>query len=460
MGNILGLIITIITIVVLIRLIQKKVSPVVIFLMLGLVLNIYLVIATDYTPMGEDTSGNHFLDIIMNIGAKFKSELNGAGANIMIVAGFATLMQYIGASTKLANTITKPLLKLNKPYVILALLYIVGTILKLMITSHTGLALLLMTTFYPVLIKLGVSRLSAASAVVLGGAIDWGVNDGAVIFGAETILDMPVAKYFMSYQFVPAAAAILTTAIVLGIVHQRRDKNITDEGYDVVHIEVDEALEEKVNALPSIYSILPALPLILVLLFQFIPNVKLDVFSANVIGIMVTILFELFSHKEEKLAIVADRLKVQFKAMGDSFANVVSLIASASYFSTALIALGGINVIADAITGLHGAQLITIIAFSILTFVGVMVLGSGNATWYAFAPLASDLATNVGLQPLQVAVPMQLGASIGRGLSPVAGAMIAVSGMAEVEIEDLIKVNVIPVVAGFIAMVLTSMVFL
>lgn len=460
MGNMLGLLITIIAIVVLVLLIKKKVSPAVIFLMLGLALNLYLVVATDYTPMGDDTSGNRFLDIIANIGTKFKSELNGAGSNIMVVAGFATLMQYIGASTKLANSITKPLLKLNKPYVILALLYIVGTILKLMITSHTGLALLLMTTFYPVLIKLGVSRLSAASAVVLGGAIDWGVNDGAVIFGAETILGMPVAEYFINHQFVPAAAAIITTAIVLGIVHKNRDSKLKAEHIEDVNIDVDPAEEEKVNALPSIYAFLPAMPLVLVLLFQFIPGVSLDVFTANVIGIMLTLLFEIIHHSEDRMAVVGDRLKVQFKAMGDSFANVVALIASASYFSTALIALGGINVIADAITSLKGAQLITIVAFSILTFVGVIVLGSGNATWYAFAPLASDLAANVGLKPLQVAVPMQLGASIGRGLSPVAGAMIAVSGLAEVKIEDLIKVNLIPVVCGFIAMVITSIIFL
>src|SRR5699024_9762717 len=156
----------------------KDFDPVVVFFIAGLLLLIYLAFTTGYTPMGDDTTGSLILDSFAFIGYQFKNQLGGVGTNLMVVAGYAALMTHIKASQKLATVATGPLRKLNKPYLIVGFLYIIGIILKMMITSHVGLSLLLMATIFPILIELGISRLSAAAVILLSGSMDWGVNDG------------------------------------------------------------------------------------------------------------------------------------------------------------------------------------------------------------------------------------------------------------------------------------------
>ena len=124
--DILDLLLTLITIIVVAKLIIDKKDPKVIFFIVGILLYLYLLIFEGYSPLGEDTTGNKILDILAYIGSQFKSQLAGVGTNLMVVAGFAAMMNHIGASSKLADVTTKPLLKLNKPYIILGGLYIVA----------------------------------------------------------------------------------------------------------------------------------------------------------------------------------------------------------------------------------------------------------------------------------------------------------------------------------------------
>ena len=78
-----------------------------------------------------------------------------------------------------------------------------------------------------------------------------------------------------------------------------------------------------------------------------------------------------------------------------------------------------------------------------------MLLGSGNASWYAFGPLVPDVAAQMGVSAATIALPMQLSSGVGRCISPVAGAIIAVAGMAEVDQMSLIKTCMIPAGLAF-----------
>ena len=55
----------------------------------------------------------------------------------------------------------RPLRIFRSPYFVLSLAYIIGAIADLFIPSASGLAMLLMVAIYPVLVRLGASRLSA-----------------------------------------------------------------------------------------------------------------------------------------------------------------------------------------------------------------------------------------------------------------------------------------------------------
>ena len=66
------------------------------------------------------------------------------------------------------------------------------------------------------------------------------------------------------------------------------------------------------------------------------------------------------------------------------------------------------------------------------------------------------MTAQMGVPIATIALPMQLATSIGRSMSPVSGVMIAVSGMAGLEIQDVVKRCTIPVVVMFICNIIVS----
>ena len=82
-----------------------------------------------------------------------------------LCGGFAGYMSQIGASNALVNICAEPLRRLKSPYLVLALAYLIGQSINLVIVSAAGLVMLLMVAFYPILTRVGVSKASAASAI-------------------------------------------------------------------------------------------------------------------------------------------------------------------------------------------------------------------------------------------------------------------------------------------------------
>lgn len=465
--DIISLLVTLLAIVVVIYLIiKKKLNPTLVFFIVGIILLLFLVFFQGYSAMGEETTGNLFLDAFATIGAEFKNQLSGTATNIMLVAGFATLMTNTGSSGKLALGATKPLMKLNKPYLIVSGIIIVSFILKMMITSQAGLSLLLMATVYPIMLSLGVSRPTAAGAVIISGALDWGTNDGAVIYAAQELTGLTVGEYFVEHQLTIAIIVILTIAIVYPLYNAALDRKeglVSKPGEEAIEGDLpsttesgDETIEDYKDV-PGYYALFPALPLVIVIAFYFIPDIEMDVFTANTIGIILFLIVRGFDFGFDQ---ITEDLKTLFKGMGNAFTNIVTLIVAASIFASSLTALGGVEIAANWVASIDGAQFIAVAVLSILAYTAVIILGSGNAGLYGFGPVIVDVAPKVGLTATQMAVPVQMAASMGRGISPVAAAMIAVVGLAELEIADIVKRTAIPSFVGLIALIVSSLILL
>lgn len=91
----------------------------------------------------------------------FSSRIAGLGLTLMAIGGFSRYMEYVGASGALFSVFERPLSKIKSPYVLLAAAFLASQCLVVFIPSHAGLALLLMVMLYPILIRSGVSPLSA-----------------------------------------------------------------------------------------------------------------------------------------------------------------------------------------------------------------------------------------------------------------------------------------------------------
>lgn len=449
MSNEIAVILTLIYIAIVAALVIKKYNSVFVFLLSGILVLLASAILTGSSILGDETTGNAVVDVFAYAANSFKSNASGVGLTLMMVTGYAVYMSHIGASTKLAYLATKPLSKIKNPYIVLSMLFIIGTLLKMVITSHAGLAMLLMAIAFPILVSLGISKLSAATVMIMCGFVDWGPNDSSAIFAAENVVGMPMMEYFLTYQGRTAAVLILLCAVFLPIYLKYMDKKTLKDGGEIVKAPKPEDV-----VCPAFYAVLPIVPLVLITVFSFIPSVNMDVVTANLIGLFFVFALELIRRRNRKE--VTGDFNVVLKAMGNSFANVVSILIGAAVFAEAIKLLGGITIISNTLASIKSAPVITMALMSLITFFAGMLLGSGNASWYAFGPLVPDVTAQMGVSAATIALPMQLSSGIGRCMSPVAGVVIAVSGMAELEIMDIVKRCSIPAVVMFICNLIVS----
>lgn len=452
MPEALAVILTIAFIAIVAVMIFKKYNSVFVFLVSGMMVLLALSLFTGTSVMGDDTTGSLFIDVFAFAADTFKSKSSGIGMTLMMVTGYAVYMSHIGASTKLAYLAMKPLSKIKNPYIILSLLFVIGVFLKMVITSHAGLVTLLMAVAYPILISLGISKISVVAALVMCGFIDWGPNDSSAIFSAENVCGMPMIDYLLSYQGRLCILLIAICAIFLPIYLKYMDKKDLRSGSEVAAAPKPEDVD-----CPAIYAVLPVVPLVLITVFSFVPSISLDVVTANFLSMIFVLLIELIRRKDRK-AVTGD-FTVILKAMGNSFVNVVSILIAAAVFAKAVTMLGGITIISTKLASTGGATIITVILMSLITFFAGILLGSGNASWYAFGPLVPEITKQMGVSAVTVALPMQLAPAIGRCMSPVAGVIIAVSGMADVDSIDIIKRTTVPSIVMFVCNVLLSQLF-
>ena len=189
---------------------QKKKAQTVLFLG-GFVLLACAVFMGQPILDAKKTTGFVWFDLFKFIENTFSVRAAGIGLLIMAVGGFAKYMDHIGASRVLVRLTAKPLGVVRSPYLLLALSYVVGQFLNIVIPSAAGLCVLLMATMYPVLTSLGVSRLSAAAVVATAPCLDLGPASGTAVFAAKTA-GLDVADYFVGQQLPIAAFTVVAIA--------------------------------------------------------------------------------------------------------------------------------------------------------------------------------------------------------------------------------------------------------
>lgn len=395
----------------------------------------------------EKSTGWVGFDIFEFIKTVLSSRAADLGLMIMAVGGFARYMDQIGASKALVNCAIKPLNAIKAPYVVLALSYIIGQILNVFIPSASGLGLLLMLTVFPVLIRLGISREGAAAVIGTAACLDLGPASGNAVLAAKTA-GIEITEYFISYQLTLAIITMLVIAAAHFFVQKYFDKKRIAMG-DQSAPELAEATAEEA-APPAIYILLPLLPLALILTFSkfVIDSVKMNVVTAMLISLFTAMLFELA--RKRNLKTVFAEMQVFFDGMGKQFAAVVTLIVAGETFAKGLTAVGAIDIIISSAQGSDlGAFAMTGIMVAIIAL-SAIVMGSGNAPFFAFAALAPKVATGLGIAPALILLPMQLTAGVARSMSPITAVIVAVSGVANVSPFELIKRTAIPMALALI----------
>ena len=436
-------------------LIVKKYKPQPVLFMAGLILMFTAVALGLGTILPEkESTGLIFFDAFEFIKKTFSSRAAGLGLNIMAVGGFARYMDHIGASKALVGLTIKPLLALRSPYIVMSAAWVVGMLLGLCINSASGLAMLLMVTIFPVLISLGVSRLSATAVIATTLCLDWSPSDTGTILSAVTAGIDPVV-YWTKYQ-IPVAAVVIPVVAVLHYFTQKwMDKR---DGHVVQATEMAEADKDGTMP-PMIYAILPALPLILILVFSslWITWIKMDIIKAMFIGVVIGMVFEYVRHRDGK-KVFAD-IQSFFDGLGMQMANVITLIVAGETFAKGLMTMGTIDaIIATAQSSGFGAVGMILVMIGIIA-VSSVIMGSGNAPFFAFAALTPTVAAKMSVAPVVMLLPMHFAASAARAMSPITAVIVVASSMGGVSPFDVVKRTAIPMAGALITLVAANFFF-
>ncbi len=447
----LGSIISLVFIVTAGRLLLKKYNPHAVLLIAGLLMLIIAQLLNYNLPTLKDPTGFSGFDLFRYIKESFSKTNAGVGLMIMAIGGFVAYIDKIGASDALVYVAMKPLKFFKrKPYIAASLVIPIGQLLFAAIPSAAGLGLLLMASLFPILVNLGVSRLSAVSVITATTAFGIGPAS-AITANATSIAGIDTIVYFLNYQIPLVLPLSLTMMITYYFVNRYYDKK---NGLDITVIDENEKKELKA---PLIYAIIPILPIILLIVFSKIFSlfripITLDTTTAMFISLFVALICEFI--RKKNLTAVLDSLKIFWNGMGNIFKTVVTLIITADIFAKGLISLGFIDGLLDLAQSLGFGAVGIGVVMTIMIFLASMLMGSGNASFFAFGPLVPKIANKLGIESTSIILPMQLSASMGRTVSPIAGVIIATAEIAKVSTIAIVKRNLIPLIVALVVMLL------
>jgi DcuC family C4-dicarboxylate transporter len=430
----LGLLIGVAVIAVAASMIVRNYQPQTVLLVAGLILlALTSLLFPDHSILYQKakSTGWKGFDVFAFVKESLITQMSGIGLIIMASAAFADYMDHVGATATMVRFCIKPLRLIKAPYLILASGYVLGQCLHVAIPSAAGLAMLLLVTFFPMMVSLGVSKPAAAAMIALCSFMDLGPAVGTANLAARTA-DIPPAVYFVQHQ-IPVAVWVIGVVVILIFFSARYFDRRSDGS--IFQAQPEPSTGEQIrHDVPGFYAFLPLVPIALILVFSplLVGEVKRDIRTA----------FKGF--------------QVFFNSIGSSFAGVVSLLVCADVFAQGLEVVGAVGYLIDAVRNAGFGVNVMAVIMTLMVGVTAMITGSGVAAFFAFSGLTPGIATNFGVSAVSIVLPMQLMAGMGRAISPVSGVIIAVSNAGECLPFEIVRRTIIPSIGGMVTMMLIN----
>lgn len=433
----------------------KKYQVNMVLLLGGLALNILAVAGglTTFLPKNAAPTGFIGFDFMELLRAISRTQIAGVGFIILVSGGFAEYMKAIGASDRFVTVCAKPLAFIKNPYLILAAVFIFGHCLGLIITSAAGLAMLMVVTVYPLIIRVGCSSLAAAAVVASVLAIGYAPASGVAVMAAELVHLDPI-QYLVQYQLPMAVPTILAMAAAHVVTQYWFDRHdgVKGETLDLAE------LEEKRKALenvPAVYALLPIIPIVLLIIFNKMvyASVTLNVATAMFIAWVISFFVDLVVRRDVKTSF--DLSYAMFKGMGSILTSTVGLIFVAAFFATGLQNIGIVSMLIEGAKHIGLGETGTGVFLSAVIGVVTVLTGSGVAAFTSLAHIIPDVASHLNSDGISIMMMMHTASEMLRAMSPVAGVVIIVAGFAKVNPLTMVKRTAIPCLVGYVVMLVT-----
>lgn len=351
---------------------------------------------------------------------------NGMIASACSSMGFALIMRFTGCDKHLINALAKVLTKVRFLVIPGAVL---GTfIVNIALPSAAGTAAAAGAVFIPIMMGMGVHPALAAAAVkcgTYGSMLNPGLAHNVMVAKIAGVDVSQVIGFHYVANFASAIVAAIAITAIAYYMHEDKDNYV--EG-----VEIDENF--KINPL---YALMPLVPIIILLLgaTKVVPMLKMGVAQAMVIGAILTFVVTRTNPSE--------LTKNFFEGMGKAYTDIIGIIIAAGVFVAGMNALGLVKAFINAMVS---NPAIAKVCAACGPFVLAVVTGSGDAATFAFNEAITPAAAQFGMTPIQLGSVATLAGTLGRTMSPLAGATMIVAGIAGVNPMEVAKRNVIPMV--------------
>ncbi|WP_409306261.1 anaerobic C4-dicarboxylate transporter DcuC [Pectobacterium sp. B1J-3] len=417
-------------------------------LMVGglLLLAISAMLGKNVLPASAKSTGLNATDIIEYVKILLMSRGGDLGMMIMALCGFAAYMTHIGANDVVVKLVSKPLKMINSPYLLMIAAYFVACLMSLAVSSATGLGVLLMATLFPVMVNVGISRGAAAAICASPVALILSPTSGDVVLAAQAA-EMKLVDFAFKVTLPISIVAIICMAVAHFFWQRYLDnkENISHEILDASEIATDA---------PRFYAILPFTPIMGVLIFDGKWGPELHIITILVMCMLLSAVLEFIRFFNAQKIFAG--LDVAYRGMADAFSSVVILLVAAGVFAQGLSTVGFISGLIGLAQSFGSGGLVIMLVLVVITMLAAMTTGSGNAPFYAFVELIPKLASQMGVNPAYLAIPMLQASNLGRTISPVSGVVVAVAGMAKISPFEVVKRTSVPVLVGLIVVVVAT----
>lgn len=435
-------------------LLVKRYNTVMVLLFAGIIMLLVSMLLglETFLPKNVKPSGFTLFDLFKLFQSISDRQLTGVGFIIMVAGGFATYMDTIGAANSLVRLASHPLKYVKSPYIVMALAYIIGQVLVMVVPSAAGLAMLLLVLLFPILTSMGISPAAAGAVIATTAGLPMGPATGTAILAAKTANLEPVV-YFVQYQIPVALPTIAAAAVAHFFVQRYFDK----KGDDVY--EVRQETKGEMKEAPALYALFPILPIVLLIALSpiVIQGYNLDTVTALLFIWLIAVLAEFIRWRNPK-KVLSDAMSF-FKSMGSVFTSIVVLIIAAEMFAAGLRATGLVSLLISSTQGIgFGIGMMALVLTFIVGLI-TFLTGSGVGAFSSFAALAPDVAKGMGGSVTLLITPMQFSAGLFRAFSPVSGVVIAVAGAVGITPMALVRRTFLPMAVAVVVMLICNMLF-
>ena len=363
----------------------------------------------------------------------FAKSMTNAGliTSVCSCMGFAWCMKYTGCDKHLVVAIGKVLKKMG--FLLIPGATLATFVVNIAIPSAAGCSAAVGVIFIPILMAAGVHPAMAAAAVksgTYGSMLNPGlVHNGVIAKLAGTQITDVIGNHMMATVAGVIVAAVVLTVIAIVL---KENKGYVPEG---------SVVDDDSFSVNAIYAIMPLVPVIILLLgsTKVVPALKMGVPQAMIIGAILA----LATTRKSPVELT----KSFFNGMGDAYANIIGIIISVGVFVAGLKALGLIKAL---IAWMLNSTGIVKIAATFGPFLLALISGSGDAATVAFNEAVTPHAAEFGISTMNMGSIAALGGTLGRTISPIAGATIICAGIAGVNPMEDCKRNALGIVCALL----------